>query len=189
MVTEYVADIESWKPWQQEYRFGVFLIVPPDPLLSQVNALRARYAWSQSCQCDAHISLTIPLPRGLTERHWTELRSMAVGIKAFFIRCGPLKHYLPHPGICLDVSPQGEIDQLRAALESASCFRDAAPRRHPFSAHITIAEMISVEQTHAIMEELRDIAPRGTFACKEVLYLVPDALFSFTERGRLELAS
>ena len=53
---------------------------------------------------------------------------------------------------------------------------------------MTIAEMISVEQTHSIMEELKGRDPSGTFLCTAVSYVVPDAGFRFTERGRLELA-
>ena len=186
-ITEYVAGVSSWKPWQQEYRFGVILVVPPDPPLSQVNALRARYAWSQSGECDAHISLTVPVPRALSAAHWRELEAIAAAIEPFEIRYGPLMNYLPHPGVCLAIEPQAALDKLRIAVESASCFAEATPRRYPFSAHMTIAEMISVEQTHEIMEELKTEAPQGTFLCDNLCYLVPDADFRFVERGRLTM--
>jgi len=186
-ITEYVADVSSWKPWQQEYRFGVILVVPPEPPLSEVNALRERYAWSQSGECDAHISLTVPVPRALSTAHWRELEAIAAGIEPFTVRYGPLMNYLPHPGVCLGIEPQAALDKLRIAIESASCFADAKPRRYPFSAHMTIAEMISVEQTHEIMEELTTEAPQGTFLCEDVRYLVPDAEFRFVERGRLAM--
>jgi 2'-5' RNA ligase len=187
MVTEYVADVSHWKRWQQEYRFGVLLILPPDPPRSQVNALRAKYAWSQSSECDAHISLTVPLPQALTQSHWGELESIAGSIKPFPIRYGRLKHYLPHAGVCLEIEPQEKLDRLRIALEMASCFAGAPRRRYPFSAHMTIAEMITVEQTKAIMEELKAVAPSGVFQCTNVSYAVPDADFRFTERARLDL--
>lgn len=188
MITEYVADVSSWKRWQQEYRFGVFLVIPPDPPLSEVNALRSRYAWSQTSECDAHISLTVPLPRPLTQAHWGELEAIACRISSFPVRYGPLKHYLPHPGVCLEIGPQAELDALRVALEAAPSFASAQPRRFPFSAHMTIAEMISVEQTESIMEELKAVAPQGTFLCTGVSYVVPDADFRFTERARLALS-
>ncbi|HEY0073050.1 MAG TPA: 2'-5' RNA ligase family protein [Abditibacteriaceae bacterium] len=189
MLTNYVENIDDWKSWQQEYRYGVFLIFPPDPPLSQVNALRQKYAWSQSSECDAHISLTIPLPQPLTHDHWQELQSIACRIAAFPISYGPLKNYLPHPGVCLAIEPQDKLDALRADLETALCFSRAIPRRFPFSAHMTIAEMITVEQTKVFMLDLADTAPKGTFSCTHVSYAVPDANFSFTERGRLQLAN
>jgi len=186
-IADYVADVSSWKAWQQEYRFGVILVVPPEPVLSQVNALRERYAWSQSSQCDAHISLSVPVPRALSRTDWRELEAIAARIEPFTVEYGPLMNYLPHPGVCLAIEPQAALDELRIAIESASCFAGAKPRRFPFSAHMTIAEMISVEQTHEIMEELKTEAPQGTFLCDDLCYLVPDASFRFVERARLAL--
>jgi hypothetical protein len=188
MVTDYVTDASAWKRWQQEYQFGVLLIIPPDPPLAQVNALRARYAWSQTSECPAHISLTIPLPRPLTSTDWEALAMIAAAIPSFDIHYGPLQHYLPHPGVCLAISPQAQLASLCAALETAACFTGAQPRRYPFSAQMTIAEIITVEQTASIMVELANEVPRGTFRCTDVTYAVPDGEFRFTERGRLALA-
>ena len=42
-MTDYAADITQWEDWQREYRYGVLLILPPDPPTAQVNALRAIY--------------------------------------------------------------------------------------------------------------------------------------------------
>jgi 2'-5' RNA ligase len=187
MVATYAADISRWEAWQREYRFGVILIYPPDPPLQQVNALRARYDPRSQSTCDAHISLTVPLPRPLTEAHWVELESIAAGIAPISVRYGPLMNYLPHPGVCLAVEPQAELDRLRTALEAASAFMGARARRYPFSAHMTIAEFISVDQTEALMVELEDIAPQGTFLCSGVSYAVPDSGFHFGEHRRLEL--
>jgi 2'-5' RNA ligase len=154
-------------------------------VLSRVNALRERYAWSQSAECDAHISLSVPVPRALDRADWRELETIAAGVEPFEIRYGPLMNYLPHPGVCLAIEPQAALDELRIAIESASGFADAKPRRFPFSAHMTIAELISVEQTHEIMEEVKTEAPQGTFLCDNLCYLVPDSGFRFVERGRL----
>lgn len=188
MVTDYAADISRWKAGQEEFRFGALMIIPPDPPRSEVNALRAKYRWARSADCDAHISLTIRLPRPLTKPHWSELESIASKFKPFSIHYGPLKHYLPFPGVCLAIEPQDELGHLRAALEVASCFAGAPARPYPFSAHMTIAELLSVEQTEEFMVELKDVAPMGVFVCTNISYVVPDAGFRFTERARLELA-
>lgn len=81
-----------------------------------------------------------------------------------------------------------ELDRLRAALEVASCFAGAPARPYPFSAHMTIAELLSVEQTEELMVELRDVAPKGVFVCSNVSYVVPDAGFRFSECAQLQLA-
>ena len=183
------TDMREWKPWQRSYRHGVLLIVPPDPPLAQVDSLRARYAWSQSSECPAHISLTVPLPRPLDAEDWAELASIMADLDPFTVHYGPLTHYLPHPGVVLRIEPQVSLDHLRAALESASCFTGAEPRRHPFSAHMTIAEMISEEQTLKIISELEGQTPQGSFLCESVSHMVPDAQFRFAERARLTLGA
>lgn len=187
MLTEYVADVSHWEKWQQEYRFGVLLLFPPDPFLTQVNALRDRYDPQSQATCAAHISLTIPLPRPISEAQWRELESIASAIEPFRLQVGPLMNYLPHPGVCLAIAPQDVLDGLRATLESASVFAGASVRSYPFSAHMTIAEFITIEQTAALMDELKSIAPIGAFVCTDIAYAVPDADFHFSARRRLGL--
>src|SRR5262245_5035872 len=92
MITQYVTDTSDWKPWQREYQFGVLLVIPPEPPLNAVNALRTRYAWSQTSECDAHISLTIPLSSALTQPQWEELQTIASSFRCFSVRYGPLRH-------------------------------------------------------------------------------------------------
>ena len=189
MVTPYAADMTHWEAWQREYQFGIVLIHPPDPLRREVNALRARYDPRSQSYCDAHISLTVPLPRPVTEDDWAELESIASGLAPISIKCGPLMNYLPHPGVCLAIQPQEELDDLRAALETASAFAGAPARRYPFSAHMTIAEFITADETETLMVELADLAPQGSFPCTGVSYAVPDESFHFTERKRLKLSA
>jgi 2'-5' RNA ligase len=87
--------------------------------------------------------------------------------------------------VCLAIEAQADLERLLAALERASVFEGAKPRSYPFSAHMTIAEFITVEQTESLMMELKDVAPHGSFLCSHVSYSVPDARLHFTERGRL----
>ncbi|WP_044640621.1 2'-5' RNA ligase family protein [Risungbinella massiliensis] len=188
IVTQYVDNICQWEKWQQKYRFGVLLLFPPNPLLAKVNELRERYDPKSSAACNAHISLTIPVPRPLSMADWNELEIISSGIKSFSIRYGPLKNYLPHPGVCLAIEPQEELDKIRIALEKASVFDGAQKRQFPFSAHMTIAEFITIEQTKELMIKLKDVAPIGDFICTSVSYAVPDSNFRFTERARLKLS-
>ena len=188
MVTDYVADISHWKAWQQQYRFGVLLIFPPDPPATQVNNLRSEHDPQGQSICQAHISLTIPLPRPLNSAHWSELQSITSDIEPFSIHYGPLMNYLPHPGVVLVIEPQDELDRLRATLETASVFEGAPARKYPFSAHMTIAEFISLERTEELMGELQGLTPEGDFLCDSVSYAVPDRSFHFTERAKLDLA-
>lgn len=187
MVTNYATEIEQWEAWQQAYRFGVLLIFPLQPLLAQVNALRSQYDPRSQAICDAHISLTGPLPEPINAAQWSELAAIAAELPAFSIRYGSLMNYLPHPGVCLAIEPQERVDHLRIALERAAIFAGAPPRQYPFSAHMTLAEFISAEQTESLMDELAPVAPKGIFTCTNVAYAVPDETFHFTERKRLAL--
>jgi len=112
MITHYVDDTSHWKKWQQKYKYGVFLIYPPDPVLSEVNALREKYDKESSATCDAHISLTVPLPRPLNHVDWNKLEQIVSSFRSFVIHYGPLKDYLPHPGVCLSIEPQKELDRV-----------------------------------------------------------------------------
>jgi 2'-5' RNA ligase len=187
MITAYASTVEHWEKWQREYRFGVLLLFPPEPVRAQVNALRAAHDPISQATCDAHISLTVPLPRPLTEEDWRALQVSVTDLAPFRVHYGPLRHYLPYPGVCLAIEPQEVLDALRRRLEAAPFFAGTLPRSHPFSAHMTIAEFISVEQTETLMDELAGIASSGGFTCSGVSYAVPDAAFHFTERRELRL--
>ncbi|WP_282935260.1 2'-5' RNA ligase family protein [Paenibacillus sp. RC67] len=128
-----------------------------------------------------------PLPQPLLSVHWKELEDIASQFKSFSILYGPLKNYLPHPGVCLAIEPQEQLDKLRSSLESATAFEGAKKRKYPFSAHLTLAEFIDVERTKELMIELSDSIPQGYFDCTAVSYAVPDESFRFIERARLVL--
>ena len=187
MVTEYADDIGHWEDWQREYRFGVLLLFPPEPLRSIINHLRSQHDPKSQRYCDAHISLTVPAAAPVTQAQWAELARVASEIEPFEVTYGPLKNYLPHPGVCLAIEPFEALDALRVALETVSPFAEAPTRRYPFSPHMTIAEFITADRTEALMEELASVAPSGRFLCRSVSYAVPDGSFHFGERGRLEL--
>jgi hypothetical protein len=185
MQTDYVDDVHHWDEGQRAYRFGVILILPSEPIFSQVNELRARYdPISQTC-CDAHISLTVPLPRAPTDAQWAEIEAVTSSTRPFTLHYGPLMTYPPHPGVVLKIEPQGEIDLLRIGLEACSPFSGMMPRRYPFSAHMTIAEFITIERTNALMIELNGAVKCGSFRCDGVSHAVPDSSFHFSECRRL----
>ncbi|UVI29306.1 2'-5' RNA ligase family protein [Paenibacillus spongiae] len=153
-----------------------------------MNAIREKVDAQSASGCDAHISLTLPLPGPLREPQCNELKRIASTIQPFTIHYGPLMNYLPHPGVCLAIEPQDKLDLLRTALEAAPVFEGAPQRRYPFSAHMTLAEFVTVDRSKELMVELQDTAPAGDFLCTAVSYAVPDENFRFTERGRLMLA-
>lgn len=187
MITSYAEAYASWDEWQKAYRFGVLLIFPPEGLRTAVNRLRARFDPRSQAYCDAHISVTVPLPHPLSEQDWKSLEQIAGGIEPFELEVGPLEHFLPHPGVVLAVRPFEPLEALRSALESSSPFGRAQPRRWPYRPHMTIAEFISRDRTLELMGMLENRAPSGAFLCDSVTYAVPDDAFHFTGRRVLTL--
>ncbi len=148
-----------------------------------VNGLRAQHDPKSHAFCEAHISLTVPLPRELTDTDWRELETLAAGFDPFAIACGPLTHYLPHPGVCLPIAPQAAVDRLRIAAEGARAFADAPRRSHPFSAHMTIAEFITAVSADGerLLGTLRP-DHEGRFVLPAPARREPVRLFATTDR-------
>jgi 2'-5' RNA ligase len=180
----------TWLDWQKHYRLGVILVLPPEPVRSRIDLLRARYDPQSHKNVEAHISLTVPLQKEPDGCHWAELDRIASRFQAIPISYGPLVHFLPRPGAALDIQPQAQLDKLRLALEVSEVFLGAPPRQYPFWAHMTIAEFVSVETTKRLMRDLEgERAPTGSFVCDHLTYVVPDEEFRFTERRSLKLGS
>jgi 2'-5' RNA ligase len=188
MITEYVKEMRGWPDWQKQYRYGVIVILPPDPPLTEVNKLKVKYDPRGSAICGAHISLTVQLAGGVSDTDWMELQKIAAGIQPFTIKYGPVFNVLPAaPGVVLKIEPKDVLEKTLAAIETAAVFQGSPRRLFSFSPHITIAEYVDAEQTKILTEQLKDIAPKGSFSCTHLSYIVPDESFHFTERGRLEL--
>lgn len=67
MIKTCEQDTSGWDDWQLEYRFGGFYIFPPIGVIEDVDALRAAHDPTSHLICQAHISLSDPLPQPLTE--------------------------------------------------------------------------------------------------------------------------
>ena len=188
MPPQYPERMSNWLDWQKPYRFGVLLVLPPEQVRNEIDALRSIYDPASHSGAKAHISLTVPFPREPDEHAWSALQRIASGFTPFTIRYGPLIPFLPKPGAALDIQPQAELDRLRCALEDCDIFKGAGPRAYPFWAHMTIAEFISVADTKKLVREIDgDHAPRGCFICDHISHLVPDERFCFREVTRLVL--
>jgi 2'-5' RNA ligase len=181
-ITTYVAPTASWEPWYEEYRYGALYLFPPPGVRAEVNALRQRYDPRSQAICDAHISLTVPLPRPLMPADAAELAGVAQAHAPFEVRWGPPFQYPGVAGVVLRIEPAPALQQLVTALETCGCFRGAVPRRYPFSPHMTIAEFITLDESEALVEELRIRPLSGRFECPPVTLAVPDQTFRFTER-------
>jgi hypothetical protein len=186
-ITAYANESNWVKTWQREYKYGIFLIFPPEPHLSTITAIRNKYAWSQSSQCNAHISLSVQVPQGVTQEHIDEMQSRLFNIDPIYIKYGPVVDKPQHPGVVLEISPQKQLKSLLEIVESNSVFIGSIKRKYEYWAHMTIAEMLSWEQTFQIIDQVKDLPLGGEFNLEYISYAVPDETFEFTERARIYL--
>ena len=148
----------------------------------RVNAWRTQFDPASQAICDAHVSLTVPLPRPLTVRDAAEVAAVLASQPALDLRWGPPWQYPGIPGAVLRIEPAAAVRTLVSALESCAVFQDAAPRRYPFSPHMTVAEFVDQKQTQAILAALASEEATGQWRCTAVSYAVPDTAFHFTVR-------
>lgn len=185
----YAEAMTDWEGWQGDYRFGVLLIFPPEPLRGRLNELRRHYDPRSQSYCDAHISLTVPATRALAPTDWHALEAAGRRCSPVRIEYGPLKVYEGHPGVNLAIEPVSELDEVRRTVEAVSPFAEAPPRGRPFSPHMTIAEFITMQRTEEIVRELQGLELNGSFLSDFLDYAVPDEGFKFTQRRRLRLGT
>ena len=179
------AVVETWEPWQREYRHGVLLVYPPPGIIEAVDALRAEHDPTSHASSRAHITVTEPLPRPLDERDVDRIRSALRGVTSFRVTYSGPRSTDPHPGVVYRIEPQDRFRSLRDLLHRQPVFDGVEPRRDHIPAHMTIAEFLTVEQSNRLAGRLSGTVPEGTWICDAVSYAVPDADFRF--RRRLEL--
>jgi len=185
----YAENTSQWEEWQREYQFGAFYIFPPPGVVEPIDVLRHTYDARSASYCQAHISLSEPLPGPLTERQLQELREALSQVDAFHVEYGPLRSFPPYPGVCYTVQPEDRIRQLRSVVHSTSAFAGVALRRENVAPHMTIAEFISPERTEELLHQLAGTVPEGAFRCDQIEYAVPSEHFWFERVLSIRLAS
>jgi hypothetical protein len=174
MEIRYTQDTSSWKEWQREYRYGVFLIFPPTGIIEYVDDLRRQYDPTSYANCQAHVSLSEPLPRALADRDLAELRDVLSAIQPFTITYGNVHATPPHPGVVYDIDPKTTFARLRSTIHSIPLFDQSALRRKDIPPHMTIAEFITMDRSVELAEDLRKRVREGTWECDRIEYAVPD---------------
>jgi 2'-5' RNA ligase len=175
----YATDTSGWEDWQSEYRYGALYIFPPAGVIERVDALRRIHDPRSAAICQAHVSLSEPLPGPLTSAQLEELQAALRATEAFDVHYGPLRSFPPHPGVVYALRPEEAILRLRAIVHATSAFAGAPLRRKDIAPHMTIAEFITLERTRELLKNLQAAAPEGVFRCEAVEYAVPNDQFIF----------
>jgi hypothetical protein len=186
----YATDTSAWEAWQLEYRLGLILILPPDEVGRQVDALRREHDPRSAAICEAHISLSEPLTMEWTPELEREVRGVLATVEPFELTYGPLRTFDPYPGVAYRVEPEDRFFDLRRKLHTTSAFESSAFKRVDIPPHMTIAESVpDMAASEALRERLQGKVPEGTFLCEHLTLIVPDAAFRFRRVLDLPLGS
>jgi hypothetical protein len=179
-MAEYAADTSGWDDWQREYRLGLILILPPDELRRQVDALRREHDPRSVAICEAHISLSEPLMKEWSPGLEREVCAVLATVEPFEIRYGPLRTFDPYPGVAYRIEPEDRFFALRTKLHATSAFEGSALRRKDIPPHMTIAEYLpDMPASEALLDSLQGKVPEGAFLCDHLTLIVPDEGFRF----------
>jgi len=180
--------MSEWANWQESFRHGVLVIVPPARVRRTVDRLRAEYDPTSHSYFGTHITLTQPLVRQPREDDWTRLVQIAAGFDAFRIEYGPLDSFLPYPCIWFRIRPEERVLAIRQAFHDVGLFNLGLPYTNDFVPHITITEGSSSRKVdEGLLAELRGRSVEGSFACTEIACITPDSQFRFAVRHTLKL--
>lgn len=182
--------MNSWQDWQKPYQFGTIVIWPPDEIWDFVNKQRETYDPLSQSYCEAHISVTQPLLKELSENEWDQVLSVVEGFGSFRIDFGPLNSFLPYPCIWYEIEPQERVLELRHALHLTGFFNLTLSHTEGFIPHMTITEGLSGPVVdESLLQRLQNESRQGSFLCQGLTYIVPNQQFCFKEAKTLLLHS
>ncbi len=124
--------------------------------------------------CQAHVTVTEPLPRPLTDEDLRELSAVLSRIAPFVLSYGGVHATVPYPGVVYGLEPVDKFLSLREAIHGTSLFENSPLTRKNVPPHMTIAEFISVEESIALEGTLRGQVDEGEWLCAEIEYAVLD---------------
>lgn len=176
---EYTTDTSRWEEWQRDYRLGLILIMPPEEVAKPINALRSKYDPKAYASCHAHITLSDPLGLEMTAGRDAEIRRVLSAVEPFMLYFDEAHASRERGGVAYPIRPREPIDALRAALHQASVFCRKPYWTRNIAPHMTIAEFVTIEESWRILEEIKGVAPIGSFLCDRLEFIVPDINMRF----------
>ncbi len=187
---KYATGTSHWVGWQREYRLGLILVLPPDGIGEQVDALRQQDDPRSASICEAHISLSEPLTKEFSPEVECEVRHLLSTVDPFEIHYGPLRTFDPYPGVAYKIEPEDRFFKLREALHRTSAFEGSPFKRKGVPPHMTIAEFIpDMEESEELKNHLQAKVPEGSFLCDKLQLMIPDDDFCFRRVLELKLGA
>jgi hypothetical protein len=179
MKINYVTNTSGWASWQNDYKYGLILILPPLAVSSIIEPLRSKYDPGSFASAPTHISISDPLRREMSDELDSEIAAILSGIMPFTLNYGRPEASRNHPGVACPITPQAPIDELKQKLHQAAIFEGKVYNRRQIPAHMTIAEFVSLEDSWRICDEVQNLVSPGSFLCDQLEFIVPDINMRF----------
>ena len=170
----YAQNTDSWEDWQLDYRLGLILIMPPKEVSDLIDPLRERYDPKSHATCSTHISVSDPLSLEMTPDLETEIQAILQDFQPFELHFRTLHASSKHPGVSYSIHPEEPIRALQETLHKSRAFAGKVYKRRHIPPHMTIAEFISIQESLKLCDQLQDTAPKGSFICDRLEFIVPD---------------
>ena len=148
--------------------------MPPKEVSDQIDPLRERYDPRSHATCSTHISVSDPLSLEMTPDLETEIRAILQDFQPFELHFRTLHASSKHPGVSYSIHPEEPIRALQEALHKSRAFGGKVYKRRHIPPHMTIAEFISIQESLKLCDQLQDTAPKGSFICDRLEFIVPD---------------
>lgn len=174
----------KWADWQLAYRFGALVVVPPDGLGAEVNAIRGRFDPVSTAIFGAHVTITPPLAAAPTDAQLGIVARTVRGFPGSKLTFSPATTFPNTSVVYLPVEPVEPLGELRAALLRTGLF---APDDHPdFVPHLTLSEFGADPEPVLAAAIAADLAGRS-FPLTHVTWIAPDLSFHFVVRRAFPL--
>ncbi len=122
MRVNYVTDTSKWEKWQNDYRCGLILIMPPPEVSRLIDPLRSKYDPGAFYSCPTHISISDPLRLEMTQELDDEVTDILSRIDPFMLYYDKPIASRDHAGVAYPITPQEPIDDLKQKLHQAAIF-------------------------------------------------------------------
>jgi 2'-5' RNA ligase len=174
-------------------RYGVFVIALPEPLRSDVAALRERFDPVSAALAPPHITVTQPLAAAPNDIARADLGAVIAEIAPFDVHVGPAAAFAGSSVVYLAVEPADAVLALRSAAHRTGLFRLDMPLSEGFVPHVTVREWAGQGDAGDFPNEIvireadAALAPTS-FRCEALELWIPGTDGRFAAVDRVALA-
>lgn len=179
---------DNWKNWMKDFKFGTLVFIPSGELRNKVDSLRTFYDPTSAKTSMAHITITQPFSKALTNNEIQKIQNLISNFASFEFTVGPATTSPNKKLIWLDISQKESILAIRENLHELGLFRTDLPLTKGFIPHMTISEAPrSPEEVNSINNVLNTQLKPTSLWFNSIVWILPDQKFVFHEHHTFQL--